>query len=195
MLTRIIKESLKRPNPGQFAIEPQANHALVWIACRDRFNTCYFTEDTEGFYVSHLAGDAVKVSAFMYKTEVILGVSYSEFAPTNRDYITWIAPSLFWKDNFIRRSLLTLLLRAGTAYDPKTDNYEEALYSNKYLKDSKPAVMRFLFGFTEFPSAGPDWSTGWWATFVNKSTEEVRRALVSKKVSEPSVVGQGSLWR
>ncbi len=194
MQNRIVKESLKRPNPGQFAVEPLQDKALDWIVCRDRF-TCYFTENTEGFYFSHLPGNGNNVSAFIFKTEVILTIAHSEFDSTNRDYITWITPSLFWKESFIRRSLLTLLLRAGDNYDPKTDNYEEALYSNKWLRDSKLAVMRFLFGFTEFPSAGPGWKLGWGATFGEKSAEEVRRCLISQKPSEPSLIGQGSIWR
>jgi len=194
MQIRIVKENLKRPNPGQFAVEPPLGRALDWIACRDRF-TCYFTEDTEGFYFSHLPKDSEKISAFIFKTEVVLTVPHSEFGDTNRDYITWITPSSFWKENFIRRSLLTLLLRAGAAYDPKTDNYELALYSNKWLQESKSAVMRFLFGFTEFTSASPTWNMGWWATFHDRSIEEVRRSLISQKNSEPSLIGQGSLWR
>jgi hypothetical protein len=191
---RIVKEALKRPNPGQFAVEPPTGRALDWISCRDRF-TCYFTEDTEGFYFSHLPGNGENVSAFIFKTEAVLSILHSEFSTTNREYVTWITPSLFWKENFIRRSLLTLLLRAGTAYDPKMDNYEEALYSNKWLKESKPAVMRFLFGFTEFPLASPTWKMGWWATFHDRSIEEIRRTLISQKNDDSSLIGQGSLWR
>jgi hypothetical protein len=191
---RIIKEVLKRPKSGQFAVEPEKNFALDWIYCRDRFMS-YFTSDIDGFYFSQ-NGDSSKVSAFVFKTEVILELAIkSEFILTNRFYATWVEPSPFWKTNFIRRSLFTLLLRAGNAYDPKIDNYEEALYSDNLLKETKQAVMRFLFGFTECPVEESNHKFGWWETFHNKSIEETRRLLISYKNNEPSIIGCGSIWR
>jgi len=185
-----IKESLKKPYNGSFALEPILDRSIEWLSCRDRFAMC-FTNDLEGFYFSH-DNSSNKVIAFVNKTEDILGISYSTFEPTNRDYATWVSPSPFWKDHFIKRSFFTLLLRAGHNYN--YDNYEEAMYDNPYFKDTKQAVMRFLFGFTDFYTQ--HWELGWMSTFVNKSTEDIRRRLISlNKIEDNSIIGRGSLWR
>jgi hypothetical protein len=207
---RIIRESLSKPEAGSFAVQPEDNESLEWIHCRDTFSSS-FTKETEGFYFSHNV-DRKRIASFVEKTEIILEQRMapaaqlrlfadgptahfhaSLFQPTNRDHATWVEPCGFWKQIYIRRSLFTLLLRAGQRYDPTADNYEEALYSIDYLKSSKDAVMRFLFGFTDFHV--DQWSCGWAATFCHKDIEEIRTKLISKDNTEVSLIGVGSIWR
>lgn len=207
---RIIRESLGKPESGSFAVQPENNKVLDWIHCRDTFSNC-FTKETEGFYFSHKV-DRRRIASFIEKTEMILeqrmepepqlrlfadGLTAhfqaSLFQYTNRDHATWVVPCGFWKQIYIRRSLFTLLLRAGQCYDPAIDNYEDALYSISYLHTSKDAVMRFLFGFTDFHV--DQWSCGWAATFCHKDIDEIREKLIAKDNAEVSLIGVGSIWR
>jgi hypothetical protein len=190
--TRTIKESFKKPKDGWFALESVGSNSIAWQHCRDQFASS-FTDRIDGFYFSHSV-PRCNIVAFVGKTEAILDVPESTFQATNREYATWVTPSVFWKSVFIRRSLFTLLLRAGMLYDPVVDNYELALYGNEYLHTSKAAVMRFLFGFTEFCES-PYWKLGWAATFSGKPIDDIRNKLVSPKKAEPSLIGQGSIWR
>ena len=101
----------------------------------------------------------------------------------------------------MRRSLLTLLLRCGIHYIAEEDNFEEALYSNNHAAQTKNAIMRFLFGFTEFKGQlsktygfGVTSPNGWWTFWQGKSDEYVRQYLVSQEESEPIMIGAGTLW-
>jgi hypothetical protein len=189
----IIKESMGKPKPGEFAIEQQEGKAVEWIHCRERF-AGLFNSRIEGFYFSHEC-DRMQVVKFIEKTEKILErPTHCLFQPTQRNYATWVFPSEFWKRCPIHRSLFTLLLRAGQTYNMTSDNYEYTLYAHDYLKQTKEAVMRFLFGFTEFTIQG-GWDIGWVGTFANKPIEEIRTKLVSPKPVESTLIGVGSLWR
>lgn len=143
------KKIISSPNidgeNGSYSVESP----LVFEKCRERFAVT-FSEDLPGFYFLHRSGRSESIASFVRKTELILESDTSSFALTNRDRITWVEPSMFWKVCAMRRSLLTCLLRAGTIYDLKRDNYEEALYAEPYLGRTKRAVMRFLFGFTRY---------------------------------------------
>lgn len=86
----------------------------------------------------------------------------------------------------MRRSLLTILLRAGMLYDTDKDNYEKALFGEPYIIPTKQAVMRFMYGFTKY--AGPPMETGvnleikgWKRVFSKLKEEEIRRYLVSSR--------------
>jgi hypothetical protein len=89
----------------------------------------------------------------------------------------------------MKRSLLTMFVRAGMVYDPIADNYEEALFSEKWsqhanlAKATKIAVMRFLFGFTKY--VGPTIedqptieSHGWHRIFEGLSEQSVKQYLI-----------------
>lgn len=121
--------------------------------CRERF-AIQWNETTKGFYLTHPKDKGFDIACFLKKSELILKqTEFSQYSLTNRDTVLWIEPSQFWMSCRMRRSLLTILVRAGILYDNKADNYEEALYSEKWAKPTKIAVMRFLFGFTKY--SGP----------------------------------------
>ena len=106
----------------------------------------------------------------------------------------------------MRRSLFTLLLRQGLVYDTEVDNFEHALWSavsanvydsGKYTEITKPAIKRFLYGFTEFTNEGEHELTGsqtWVARFKGKEEKYVCRQLVSKERTRPDLISVGSLW-
>lgn len=160
--------------------------------CREKF-ALHFKTGTVGFYFKHSGFDGTtpgnkskNIAIFIKKTEIILGqTEFSQFALTNRDTIVWVEPSMFWKSCRMRRSLFTILLRAAIAYIPRIDNYEDALFDEKYIISTRYAMMRFLFGFTKYvgPSMDSEGSSyeykGWKAIFEAKDEFTVKNWLVS----------------
>lgn len=128
-------------------------YPYLYETCRERFAR-QWNENTDGFYFKHPENKGDSVAAFLRKTEIILKQEhYSNFAKTNRDTVLWIEPSKFWKSCRMRRSLFTILIRAGMNYNPSIDDYEQSLFSYKWAKATKIGIMRFLYGFTKY--AGP----------------------------------------
>lgn len=164
---------------GSFALESP----FRFETCRERFAKSW-DENTRGWYFKHEENKGLNVASFLNKTEKILDLKeFSVFAKTNRKTILWIEPSDFWKECRMKRSLLTILVRAGILYEINTDNYEEALFQQTYLAHTKNAVLRFLFGFTKY--IGPDIdsgttleSKGWKTIFDGKDCEYVKRNLI-----------------
>jgi hypothetical protein len=72
-------------------------------------------------------------------------------------------------------------LRAGQKYCPKKDNFEEALFTEPYLKSTKLAVRRFLAGYTWFVGGG---ALGWLDNFLWKSAKQVEKLLTKKPVPD-----------
>jgi hypothetical protein len=76
------------------------------------------------------------------------------------------------------------LLRAGVAYGRERDNYERALFGERYLGKSEPAIKRFLYGYTkyigEMPKNGSSTleTTGWSYYFSGKDANFVKEKLV-----------------
>jgi hypothetical protein len=211
---KIILSANTDVEKGSFALDVSP---LKFETCRERFARNFFLSN-KGFYFS-LPRNSVKsisvggpikidekdhctnVAAFMLKTEKILKISrHSKFAETNRSTILWFEPCYFWRSCRMRRSLLTILLRAGMLYDLKKDNYEEALFKEPYVVPTKNAVMRFMYGFTKYvgPSMDPSSSLetkGWRTIFSKTSNEEVKRYLVSsRKPYQPKSDLKDQLW-
>ncbi len=181
------KKTILSPNTGvavgSFALDQPP---LKFEMCRERFARSFFLS-TKGFYFKHKTGDSRNVATFVSKTERILNIrKRSKFSETNRDSILWFEPCYFWKSCRMRRSLLTILLRAGTLYDLETDNYEEALFKHPYLVSTKQAVMRFMYGFTKYvgPPMKPGLTLevkGWREVFKKLKEYEIRKYLVSSR--------------
>lgn len=181
------------PSVDSFTVEQPIN----WQKCRETFYD-KFTPEMIGFFFSHDPAPEVpdNIYAFILKTEALLRIGGATIEPTvfshtNRNYAIWVQPSSFWKECRFRRSLFTILLRCGARY--YGDNYEQALYSNKYIIDTCAAVKRFLFGFIQINDKIE--TKGWVNTFTNKSTEEVKILLTKPQViDEANFYGVGSIW-
>ncbi len=149
--------------------------------CREKF-ALNFKVGTTGFYFKHsgyngtVSGNkSVRVASFIKRTEIILEqTEFSGFALTNRATIVWVEPAMFWKSCRMRRSLFTILLRAGIFYNPESDNYEDALFSEQYVIPTQQAVMRFLFGFTKY--VGPSMDGGSDSTYEYKGWKYIFEA-------------------
>jgi len=206
------------PAEGQFALEAEGEKSLYWDHCREQF-LGKFKEGIAGFYFSHKAEQGVNVAGFVLKFEEIVGaelksLSLSHFSETCRETVLWVEPSDFWRSCLLKKSLLTLLLRCGSNYDNTRDNFDDALFApeyseNKYVRETKNAIMRFLFGFTKFSGnlsqsvpvqAMGTTSTlirhGWHAEFEKNTIYDVRRKLIrpSDESNEVLLVGSESLW-
>lgn len=181
--------SYTRPMAGCYAID---NGIVVWEKCRENFASKF--DDRKSLYFSHDNNHGDDVAAFIERTEDILEIDHSKFWRTNRDYATWIEPSLFWQQCRVRRSLYTILLRCGLAYIEKLENYDEALFSQNYIMRTSDAVKRFLFGFVEYQ--GPDAPRGWVKLFSNVHRNLVRQWLVMPEDQklEPCFIAADALW-
>ena len=185
---KILTDSMARPEPGQFAMD---RPRIEWINCRQRFGGL-LNKKTEGFFFSHRNKDAEQIIRFVWKTEDIIEVKRTVFGRTNRPYATWVDLGL-WGESYTKRSLLMIFLKAGLNYDPGKDNYEEALYSEEYLIDTKHATMRFLFGFTDCLLT----AAGWHSTFKSMSISDIKKNLVlpTGKGREPlGIFNANALW-
>jgi len=80
--------------------------------------------------------------------------------------------------------LFTILLRCGQDYDIEKDNFEEALYKNKYVKETKIAVQQFINGYTWYKGE----NTGWRNKFRNMSAKDIETVLTKKPISEEQLL-------
>ena len=120
--------------------------------------------------MAHKAGHFQRIRTFISIAEEVLGVATSEVGQTQRKTISYIIPSSFWTECPMRRSLFSILLRAGMSYD---GDFDEALYGNLYASGTKPAIERFFAGCTTYNGR----KTGWVNQFRDRSERQVQRLL------------------
>lgn len=201
--TKELKQFYSNPPPGHFALEPDPSKTIHWDHCREQF-AAKFNEKTEGFYFSHPENKGENVANFLIKFEDIIELEvFSTFSKTNKDTILWIDIAPFWLNCFMKRSLLTILLRCGINYD---SDFDEALFGTQfkesiYTIETKPAIMRFMFGFTKFTGqevSGAFQSVikhGWKEEFQKLDNFTIRNKLVSpNKEKETTFLVIDSLW-
>ena len=194
------------PPVGNYALEVNSPKDVHWDHCREQF-AAKFNELTSGFYFSHLK-KAESIGEFVSKFELIVGVCEpSVFANTEKENVMWIQPSGFWKDCQMKRSLLTILIRCGLNYDIETDNFDDALFGeykeSLYIRETRSAMLRFMFGFTQFTGIvnpiSPSTSLvkhGWREEFMKLDDSTIRRKLIlpEGKAKEISIIGVEALW-
>jgi hypothetical protein len=171
----VPKYSYKRIGDSFERIDPDRYKVIQWCTCRDLFHSRLY--NLKLFFFSHQTGKGRSVSEFMQKVESILEIkNRSEYGATQRKTIMWIKPSYWWTQRAMRRSLYTILLRAGNGYSPSKDNFEEALFSNFYTTKTQYAVRRFLAGNTIYTGK----KKGWYNQFhnIDSNTDLVDLLLV-----------------
>lgn len=208
-----IKQQYGTPPIGNFAMESQDPMKSVhWDHCREQF-AAKFNELVSGFFFAHPENKGVDVANFLVKFEKIVNLdsldnSFSFFSKTNKNAILWVEPAQFWRSCAMKRSLLTILLRIGMNYDSQADNFDDVLFGdqfkeNFYVRETKSATLRFMFGFTQFTGQKPIAALqpqtvikhGWREEFQKIDETLIRRRLVSPNESkESSLVGLESLW-
>lgn len=159
--------------------------AKEWLYCRE-----YFQDEFKGlkqFLFCHTKNKSKNVLFFINLIEKKLFLKkMSIVGTTQRNNISWVKPSSWWTKTSMKRSLFTALLRCGQKYNLEKDNFEEALFSCFYTKDTEYAVRRFLKGYTKYTGK----KKGWYNQFrwggndikpYKPSFEEINKLLIKPK--------------
>jgi len=130
--------------------------ALEWLHCRE-----YFQDESRGirrFLFCHRRNRCRNIAVFMDRVESMLVLDErSVFGPTQRHNISWARVSPWWMESSMRRSLLTILMRCAQNYSVRRGNFEDALFSVQYARDTEYAVRRFLNGNTRYTGRCKGW--------------------------------------
>jgi hypothetical protein len=203
--TKVVTCSYNVPPPGAYAL--QADVVEFW-KCREQFAT-RFLESHTGFFFSHKPNQGLSIASFLQKIECILDLAEpSVYARCNEPNVLWIEHSKFWSNCIMRRSVLTVFVRCGLLYDPAKNNMDDALFGecwdgslwsqigspNDYARQTRPALMRFLYGFTSYKT-DPNSRNGWRDNFQNNDEQVIRNRLVSSDPNYvPLYLSLGHLW-
>lgn len=195
------------PSSGSFGT-PGSSPSTVqsWDHCREQF-AAKFVAEMPFFYFTHHENAGRSVAEFITRFESLLGVPHSRYSLTTHSSVLKVTPSKFWMDCYYKRSLLTLLARCGQNYDCDCDNFDDAIFGpnfkeTQYIRDTKPAVLRFMFGFTRYVGPTPSISQstvvkhGWKEEFEKLDTSAIRKKLILPEQSGRmfNIVGIDSLW-
>ena len=165
--------------------------AKEWLYCRE-----YFQEESTGIrrmLFCHTAHRCKNIAAFIFQIENKLNIDEKTIiGPTQRYNISWIRLSPWWSSTSMKRSLFTIFLRCGVFYKIKEDNFEDAVFSSIYTKNTKYAVQRFLEGNTRYNGKKSGWYNQFFWGGGNKAKhkklteDEVNKLLVSPKKKDYS---------
>jgi len=186
------------PPIGSFALPPKSGKPLRWEHCREHF-ALNFLESTSGFFFSHPRLKGEDVANFIGKIEYVVQLNHevenaqqSVFRKTDNEHILWIEPAEFWKSCKIKRSLFTILVRCGKNYVTDQDNFDDVLFGvhkeNVYIKDTKLAFLRFMFGFTSWQNDSEreqslfDEKHGWKEEFSISDRKKIKSKLLAPKI-------------
>lgn len=193
--TKPISLTYNCPPIGYFALEQDGGRPVTWDHCREQF-LGKMSSNMPGFYFCHQENRSGDIAGFISKFEDVTGMfsvekPQSSFCRTDRPNIIWIQPCQFWLGCLIKKSLFTLVCRCSLNYDLSRDNFDQCLFGEhpecKLVRETKMAVLRFMFGFTRFrgelpPCAISSGSTlirhGWHSEFANCGAREVKNKLV-----------------
>lgn len=169
-----------RPRIGGFGLLNQDKllkknwEVQKWITCRDNFQADPM--NIKKFLFVSGYNNGMNVIAFIDRVEVILGLSQiTLMGLTQRKDVIWIQPTSWWTKYAMRRSLFTILLRAGRGYKRSKDNFNEALFSVIYTERTKYATERFLNGYTRYTGKVSGWYNQFYWNTIHLGDNEVRQ--------------------
>jgi len=202
------KHCYNNPPMGSFALD---GRNIKWDSCREQF-AARFNENmsVKGFFFCHSTKRETDIASFVHKFENVVfenytnKIDYSTFSKTSNKNVLWVELSSFWLVCPIRKSLLTMLFRTSMNYFLKKDNFDESLFGefkeNVYLRETKTAVLRFMFGFTMFVGKIPIQTNasvekfGWYESFKATNNLYVCEVLRFPKGESELKIGVKSLW-
>jgi len=161
----------------------QTNH-ISWVSCREVWSG-YFTSKMEEFLFTHKPWAGEKIAEFFELVEKRLKLkkNHTFFETTNLHNVILVKPSGWWRKYRIRRELFTVLLRSAQNYTGNPADFEKALFSYDYAKQTKPAVEKFMEGFTLMKKSAI--RNGWRDTFFKRP--DASKDLIkppAKKIAE-----------
>lgn len=199
--TELKKEAIKILNPspysGQFCLleysqTKQAANCRDWHGCREGFANV-FSIKTESFAFSHPVNAGSKIQEFfsILEDKLRLKKNRTVISQSQALRVSVVYPSLWWRKYYIRRQLFTILLRSATRFD--STNFEEALFSDKYAKGTRPAVEAFIKERLTFMPNKELKKSGWFETFKNGSESLLRRPPRKKEIVQAPEISLDSL--
>lgn len=214
---KIFSHCYGTPPIGSFALESKRVSSfpsqILWQSCREQFAASLNNEDNiEGFFFCHPKNKELDVANFLNKFEKIVfenltnKFQFSNFSRTSNSSVLWVQPSCFWLDCPLKKSLFTILFRSSINYCFYENNFDETLFSNEfkenlYLRQTKTAILRFMFGFTKYKGKQPQLlkgctiiKHGWLEVFRNLDETAVRKFLKQPEKIKDSFLGVPSLW-
>ena len=161
---------------GTNAVSPEINSGTI-RNCRETFYSLWGETTKYMFFNAGTRGKILNLSLFFLEVEKKLGLKPEDrlkfaFAPKGYTLIT-LTP--WWTKNDVRRQIMTILLRCGTAF---TGDFHSALISDPYSKGTENAMLAFLEGRTNSTSVAGKIKDGWVNFFSDKDAKFVKECLV-----------------
>lgn len=121
--------------------------------CREVFHSNFRSRTNYFAYRCINTSDmgAKNIPEFLNKFEIKMGLKPSQFYITKEfsTHLIVVQPNKFWLKNSLRRNLLTILIKVGRSYKSHVKgSFSRLLYNNRYIKYSKPALLKFMQGYT-----------------------------------------------
>jgi hypothetical protein len=169
-----------KPRDGSYAgissiSNNHINTPLGFYSCRESFH--YRHKKLNGFVMRSLA-PITRIRSFIKRLEdklKIPAVSRTQILPTLSPNFYTVIPAPWWNVYDVRRQFLTIALRLAKNY--KNRAFKKALYSHYYTKSTRPAVERFLKGYTKLQGV----THGWVSCFGRYSGDKEDQAKMLKK--------------
>lgn len=182
------------PHKGALAVLTNRKTINQWHTCREQFHPVLFRRKTDKTFLfsAQTVPNKRAVIKFMEEAQKRACVPEDKwiiFRDTNVGGVMHVTPGPWWSSQDMKLSFLTILLRCGLMYDPDNPteaNFNNALFYRDYTKDTKPAVDRFLSGYTKFNGR----SKMWYQTFhchSNKGRVGYAARSLTKETDESEV--------
>lgn len=168
---------------------------INWSSCREIFAKSFAPGDDKLWFAPGLEADSDKnVQGFVNIVEDAVSAGKTSLIRSDAEGVCLVKFPQFWSSCPVKRSLFTILLRLGRYYRISSRNFEDTLYGHFFTRRTKPAIMRFLFGFTEFSGGRNVRHSGWYSLFRDRTDQEVRRMLIAPRKATYSMIDIGTLW-
>lgn len=164
------------PEAGSFALAKTLSKNNIkrsshWYSCREEFDDVFTGRAKSFFFYDSKKGN--NITRFIKEVEKRLKVEPRSniLGFKNLSNVTSIEFSKWWVANGMRRQFLTVLLRCGVNYK---NNFNNALYSTSYTKETEEAVKRFFKGFIDYKGKTGQWrgGNGWVGHFSENDCQD-----------------------
>lgn len=179
-----VPRSAYNPGPGALALLPEPNHQMTWFSCREQFHGAVKPRKDRSFLFFHGVGERDRIVRFMDECQERIGLPAKYrlvFCDTDQPNVVYVRVGPWWAAQNVRISFLTALLRCGRSY---TDDFQSALFSTTYTRETKPAVDRFLSGHTHYVGNGDQWQSTF--STYRERIDSAERSLVRDEEAEVS---------
>lgn len=189
-VVELPNSAYSNPGFGSLALLPKRGTAMEWYTCREQFHNAVIRRkgDRNFLFACGNVENKAKIIKFMDEVQDTIGLANHMrlvFRETTNNAVFYVETGGWWANQNVRLSFLTALLRCGRTFE---GDFKTALYSQFYTVETKPAVDRFLDGYTHYLGCGSQWH----ATFSNyrSKPDYAERMLVREenaKVSEEAM--------